>query len=193
MRFIRHLPPGSYPRRPPSGSLCGVKKPRPGRTLAVSLPESPPRWMEAVLWLILVSACLAWFGRFVVALSTNTVAKNSGLLECIAGLAGLAFLIRLIRVTVLQILAGVTVVEVSAQPGKAGQRLDYLIDSGRPVEAVLLCQRPYGRRGLETVVNVPLEFGSVKTLVVPEVPPNTTMRTLGPATWTIELKIRFGR
>jgi len=169
-----------------------VKKIRPGRTLAASLPESPPRWVEFLLWLILVGACLSWFGRFIVALSTNTVAKNSGLLECIAGLLGLCLLIRLVRVTVLQILAGVPVVEVSAQPARSGQRLEYLIESGRPVEAVLLCRRPYGRRSVETVVNLPLESGGVKSLMVPVIPENTTMRTLGPGQWSIQLKIRFG-
>lgn len=171
-----------------------MRKRRPGRRLAIALPEDPPRWLDFSLWLGLIAACLVPLGYFVGQVRSGTVSKNAGLLEVVFGLLGLFALVRLVRVTVLQILAGSIRVEVAAEPARCRHPLDLLIASRRPFAAELVCLQARGRSGiLVRCGSVPLGSGELQTVDIPALPAAVDPRELWRVIWRIEIRIRFAR
>lgn len=165
---------------------------RPGRELAITLSESPNPVLEFFLWALFISGCLWWFGTFIRALITHSVGKNSGLLESLAGLLGIFLLFHVVRKAVLRLRAGPTRVEISQEPLQAGQRLDYVIEQTRPADATLICQQSVGRHSVETLIEVPLVVGGLKSVVIPDFPPERPRQNNRTPVWGIQVTIRFG-
>jgi hypothetical protein len=160
------------------------------------LPESLPRWLDFVLWAILISACLAPLPQFIHRLQTNTLPANAGLLEVVFGLVGLFLLWRVGRRFVLCRMAGLYLVEAT-QPARVGHPMDYRISIGRPGTATLFCRQRKYRRATVTLATTPLaaavedkgRWTIAGTVIVPLAPASTS--TAPRIEWEIDVKLSF--
>lgn len=162
-----------------------------------TLRESPPRWLDLLLWLVLISACLAPLPQFFYRLRTNTLPANAGLMEAAFGLLGLFLLWRVGRRFILCRLAGSSLVEAT-QPAKIGHPLDYRLSIGRPGTATLLCRQFQFRRTTVTLATLPLaapveEKGrwTISGTVIVPLAPATSKETVPRIDWAIDVKMTF--
>lgn len=181
-----------------------MRKRSPGSRLAVRIPEHWPRWINCFLFLLAGAVCIApsvWF-------ALDRTYTTYGLLEVVFAILGAISLVLFLRLSVLALLVGDTIVEISHEPAPVGSPLHYYIlqrrraSTVRSLTARLILRRQTRRGGaaLHVELDLPLAETTVEpdgrrkiegSLVVPEVPASTPYAFQGRLEWLVHIRIRF--
>jgi hypothetical protein len=184
-----------------NGNLVGVRKRRQGTKLAVAIPEDWARWANPLLFFVSGSAFVAPTFWFIL----DRTYRNFGLLEVLFGILGIVFLVLCGRLVLLGSRIGETIVEISKEPARSGEALDYFILQGRAAAGVQSMEarlqlRRYTRGSIFRLeVDVPLAGGAPEpdgrrkiagSLVIPSAP-NEVLASTHKKEWLLLVKFRF--